>query len=105
MNMNDYQALAMRTCPKINDWAKIRNGCYGMNGEAGECIDILKKTEFQGHPFDEAKMVDELGDVLWYVAQTAHGLGIPLSQVAERNIEKLKERYPDGFDAERSIHR
>lgn len=105
MTLNEYQKAADRTSGDLSPWDKIRNGCYGLNGEAGECIDILKKVEFQGHAFDPVKLVDELGDVLWYVAQTATGLGIALEDVAQHNVEKLKKRYPDGFDAERSIHR
>lgn len=105
MTLNDYQVAADRTSGNLSPWDKVRNGCYGLNGEAGECIDILKKVEFQGHTFDPEKMLDELGDVLWYVAQAATGLGVSLQEVAEHNIAKLKARYPEGFDPERSIHR
>ena len=105
MTLNDYQVAADRTSGDLSPWDKVRNGCYGLNGEAGECIDILKKVEFQGHTFDPEKMLDELGDVLWYVAQAATGLGVTLQEVAEHNIAKLKARYPEGFDPERSIHR
>ena len=105
MTLNDYQVAADRTSGNLSPGDKVRNGCYGLNGEAGECIDILKKVEFQGHTFDPEKMLDELGDVLWYVAQAATGLGVTLQEVAEHNIAKLKARYPEGFDPERSIHR
>lgn len=105
MTLNEYQKAADRTSGDLTPWDKIRNGCYGLNGEAGECIDILKKVEFQGHAFDPVKLLDELGDVLWYVAQTATGLGVTLEDVAQHNVDKLKARYPDGFDADRSIHR
>ena len=106
MEMIEYQQYANRTSNKdLDGMGKVRNGCYGMCGEAGECIDILKKHEFQDHPFDSDKMLDELGDVLWYIAQTATGLGITLEDIAWHNVNKLKKRYPDGFDSERSIHR
>ena len=105
MTLNDYQKAADRTSGDLCPWDKIRNGCYGLNGEAGECIDILKKVEFQGHTFDPNRLIDELGDVLWYVAQTATGLGVSLADVAQHNIDKLRERYPDGFEPERSVHR
>lgn len=105
MTINEYQRQANRTSAHLSNMEKIRNGCYGMCGESGECIDILKKYEFQGHDFNKEKLIDELSDVLWYVAQTATGLGIQLSEVAQHNIDKLKKRYPDGFDSERSIHR
>jgi len=101
-----YQALAMRTKRKdMSAIDQLRNACYGMCGESGECIDVLKKHDFQGHTLDTDKLIDEAGDVLWYVAQLAEGLGVSLEEIAEHNIEKLKKRYPDGFDADKSIHR
>ena len=50
-------------------------------------------------------MAEEGGDLLWYIAELASGLGITLEELAQRNVDKLKGRYPDGFDPERSIHR
>lgn len=105
MTLNDYQKAASRTMPDIPAYDKIRNGCYGLNGEAGECIDLLKKHEFQGHQFYPEKMLDELGDVLWYIAETATGLGYTLENVALYNINKRMDRYPEGFDPEKSINR
>ena len=106
MDLNEYQYLAQRTAnPELSSRQKILNGCYGMCGEAGECIDLLKKVEFQGHEFDPNRLIDELGDVMWYVAQTATGLGITLEDVAQGNIKKLEKRYPQEFTAEQSIHR
>ena len=103
MRMNEYQTLAQRTCNITNTVGdKIENGCMGLCGEAGECIDLMKKARFQGHELDREKMIEELGDVLWYCAELACGLGVTLEEVAERNITKLRRRYPDGFDAERS---
>lgn len=104
-NMNDYQIKALRTASKLSKHDLIYNGVLGLNGESGELADLLKKSMFQGHPMNHDKMVEELGDVLWYVAILAKGLGMNLSEVATRNIEKLMKRYPEGFDAERSINR
>ena len=106
MTLNEYQDLAQVTA-QITDIMedKIINGCMGMNGEAGECIDLLKKYLFQGHKLNKDKLMDECGDVLWYVAETARGLGYTLQEVAEHNIIKLKTRYPEGFDSWHSIHR
>ena len=106
MLLNEYQKLADRTSnPELTPWQKVENGCYGMCGESGECIDILKKVSFQGHTFDPNRLIDELGDVLWYVAQTATGLGLTLEDIALSNIAKLKSRYPKNFEVERSVHR
>lgn len=115
MTMNEYQQLAQRTSNTHTISSKIENGCMELNGEAGECIDLLKKYLYQEHELDKEKMAEELGDVLWYCAKLAKGLGITLGEVAdlsvtlgevaERNIDKLRRRYPEGFDAERSINR
>lgn len=106
MTMNYYQRLAQRTCNITHTFsAKIENGCMGLNGEAGECIDLLKKYLYQGHELDKDKMIEELGDVLWYCAELATGLGVTLEKVAQRNIDKLRRRYPEGFDPERSVYR
>lgn len=105
MEFNEYQNLAQRTSNTSRQIDKVINGVMGLNGEAGECIDIVKKHYFQEHTLDEYKLKDELSDVLWYVAETATGLGITLEEIAEYNILKLKKRFPDGFDADKSINR
>lgn len=105
MTFSEYQKLAQRTSNTKCRSSAIENGILGLTGEAGECADIYKKYLFQGHEFDKDHMAEELGDVLWYCAELASGIGIPLQEIASRNIDKLRNRYPDGFDAERSIHR
>lgn len=106
MNLNEYQQLAQRTSGDTRPASdKIQNGVLGMCGEAGECADMLKKYFFQGHELNREKLAEEVGDVLWYIAETAAGLGVSLEEIAQRNIDKLKARYPQGFDPERSIHR
>lgn len=104
MTLNEYQHLAQRTCNTCG-FDKIENGVLGLCGETGECADILKKTKYQGHEFDRFHMAKELGDVLWYVAELAEGLGMTLEAIAAINIEKLQDRYPEGFSTERSLHR
>ena len=106
MTLNEYQELALRTAnPELTDMGKIQNGVMGLCGESGECVDIVKKTLFQGLDLDREGLVDELSDVLWYAAQLASGLGVGLDEVAQHNVDKLRKRYPDGFSAEKSIHR
>ena len=77
----------------------------GLNGEAGESIDILKKHLFQGHELNKNDLIEELGDALWYIALCADSLEIDLDEVAASNIKKLKTRYPDGYSDEKSINR
>lgn len=106
MTINEYQQLALRTAPKISEPSqRLLNGLMGLNGEAGEAIDILKKHLFQGHWLDSEHIAKELGDVAWYLAVSADALGYKLEDIFENNIRKLKDRYPEGFDPKRSINR
>ena len=106
LTANDYQRMAMRTAGTYeNDYKMLCNAVYGLNGEAGEVIDILKKHEFQGHDLDKDKLIDEAGDVAWYLALLATALGVSLQDILMHNVEKLKARYPDGFSKDRSVNR
>ena len=104
---DDYQRAALRTAQadRLSADELLLNGVMGLCGEAGECIDIVKKARFQGHELNAEKLAEELGDVAWYLAVAAHGLGIPLSAILEGNVEKLMKRYPGGFDKARSMNR
>lgn len=106
MNANEYQRLAMLTMnPEFSRQDMLLNGVMGLCGESGEAIDIVKKHLHQGHPLDAEKLKKELGDIAWYLAETAAALDCDLSEILEMNIEKLKRRYPEGFDTGRSVHR
>jgi len=105
MDFNEYQKLAMRTASEAGQKNLVLNGVMGLCGEAGECIDIVKKHMFQGHELDREKLIDEASDCFWYLAAIATGLGTTLEEIALYNVEKLKKRYPGGFDAESSLHR
>lgn len=101
-----YQEAAMRTS---NDKLTIRdhvlNGALGLFGEGGEVADLVKKAYMQGHPLERAHIAEELGDVCWYVAEMATALEYSVEEIMRGNIDKLRRRYPEGFDAERSIVR
>ena len=106
MEVNEYQKLAMTTLnPALDKKDVLINGVMGLCGESGESIDIVKKHLHQGHPLDKAKLAKELGDIAWYLAETAYALDIPLEDILQANIEKLKKRYPEGFDSDRSVNR
>ena len=91
--------------PALSKQDVLLNGVMGLCGEAGECIDLVKKHLHQGHPLDTEKLCKELGDVAWYLAETAWALDIPLESILRGNLEKLKKRYPQGFDSEKSMNR
>ena len=105
MTLNEYQLAAQRTSNTHTLTGKLENGLLGLFGEGGEMADLFKKNQFQGHDLDFTHMAKELGDVLWYVAEIATGLQMTLDEIAQMNIDKLRARYPDGFDPDRSLHR
>lgn len=106
MNPNKYQELAQRTSNRqLTQVEHLINGALGLCGEAGEVADSIKKAYMQGHGIDRAHIAEELGDLCWYIAETAVAIGYDLESIMNMNIEKLRRRYPDGFSAERSIHR
>ena len=106
MTINEYQQLAMTTLnPALSGKDVLINGVMGLCGESGEAIDIVKKHLAQGHELDRDKLIKELGDIAWYLAETATALDVSLEEVLQRNIDKLRARYPEGFSADRSIHR
>jgi len=134
MEIREYQDLAMRTndekCNErvlkvVGDYTKLEamydkgnllqiigcnpgellNGVLGLTGEAGEVADIVKKHIFHGHELDRKELIKELGDVCWYLSLLGHALDVPLDVIMISNIEKLRNRYPEGFSESASINR
>ena len=81
----------------------------GLNAEAGEFLEIIKKMIFQGKPWSEDNrehLVIELGDAIWYIANACMALEVSFDEVVKLNVEKLKKRYPGGqFDVYYSENR
>lgn len=107
LSMDEYQRLAARTAGAGGEGERrLVVAALGLAGEAGEFANKVKKLTAHGHQDINASVLgDELGDVLWYVAEAATACGLDLSQIAAENIRKLRQRYPDGFNQERSINR
>lgn len=127
MNMNEYQQQAMRTNDgratermwnyldfaadynfRLNenmDAGGILNACLGLSGEVGELNDMVKKMIFHDKATDMEHLKKEVGDVMWYIAMFCHSMGWDMADVAEMNVEKLRARYPYGFDTVRSNNR
>lgn len=106
MDVNEYQKLAMTTLnPALNKRDVLINSVMGLCGESGEAIDIVKKWMAQGHTLDRERLAKELGDIAWYHAEAATALDLSLEDILQANIDKLKKRYPEGFDETRSIDR
>jgi NTP pyrophosphatase (non-canonical NTP hydrolase) len=106
MTGNEYQTAAMRTSSKTSSADQhLINGALGLAGESGGVAEIVKKAFMQGHPLNLEHIAKELGDILWYVAETATAIGYDLDTIMQMNIDKLKKRYPYGFSADRSRNR
>lgn len=105
MTGNEYQKLASRTIPDVFCHRDCEyHALHGMVGEIGELHSIYQKC-YQGHNFEDEHTKKELGDLLWFIAEYCTGMGWELDEVMQMNIDKLKARYPEGFDADRSLHR
>lgn len=106
MEMADYDRAAHRTVSgELGERDSLLLGAVGLSGEAGEVADLVKKHVFHGHALDRAHALEELGDILWYLAFTARTLGSSLEEVAAANVRKLEERYPEGFSGKASRER
>ncbi len=106
MTINEYQTFALRTLnPELSEKDVLINGVMGLCGESGEAIDLVKKHLAQGHPLEAEKLAKELGDIAWYLAETAHAIGYSLEDILQMNIDKLAARYPEGFSSDRSMNR
>lgn len=105
MTLNEYQQLAARTInPDLSEDQTEMHALHGLAAEVGEIHGLYQKA-YQGHEISREDFVKEIGDVLWMLAELCTVHGYSLSDVAQGNIDKLKKRYPDGFDPERSIRR
>ena len=132
MTGNEYQKLAMRTndskaterlisarenfclenrCSESDseirnaDFGGVLNACLGLSGEVGEFNDMIKKWIFHEKDLDEEHLKKELGDIMWYIAMMCHAFRWDLDEIMEMNVNKLKARYPEGFDTNRSNNR
>lgn len=119
MTGNEYQQLAMRTNDGLNRLrledaianqgdilvSQLLNGALGLTGEAGEVSDLVKKGIFHEKGIDLEHLKKELGDCAWYLAMICDACGFALDDVMQTNIDKLKARYPEGFDTYRANNR
>ena len=121
MTGSEYQKLAMRTNDgeaterlgfltsmdenTVVDFGGLINGCLGLAGESGETLDMIKKWVFHEKELDKDHLKKEIGDVMWYVAMICESAGFNLDDVLQTNIDKLKARYPEGFDTYLANHR
>ena len=105
MNGNEYQLLAERTMNHdLESYQQEMHALHGMVSEIGERHALYQKV-YQGHIADVNHAKKEVGDLLWFIAEYCTANGWKLDDIMKTNIEKLSKRYPEGFSADRSLHR
>ena len=106
MTGNEYQELASRTMDfeNMTNYEQELHALFGMASEIGELHGIYQK-DYQGHKPDEEHQKKEVGDLLWFIAEYCTAKGWQLEDIMQMNIDKLKARYPEGFDPDKSLHR
>ncbi len=111
INAQDYPLAAARTMvdrpgfTPTDHQMMVLWAAFGLFDEAGEVAGLIKKGIFHQHGLDRVKMLDELGDTMWYLVNLASLMGFTLEQVMGHNIYKTHRRYPDGFTPEASMNR
>ena len=105
MTLNEYQRLAARTInPELTKVEQVQHSLHGLSAEVGELNGLYQKF-YQGHAVDPKHAKKEAGDIAWMLAEYCTANGWSLDEVFKLNIDKLRARYPDGFDTEHSVHR
>lgn len=99
MDFNEYQEKANRTLYGTEQ--VLTNCALGLSGETGQLVYLIKDYTFKGKKFDREQIIHEMGDVLWYLSQIAEWADIDFNEVAEKNIETLNKRYPNGFSMDK----
>ena len=105
MTFGEYQQKAARTMnPALDKDKTLHHALFASCAELGEVHSIFQK-EHQGHKLDREHLVKEIGDVFWCLAELCTVCCIDMDEVSRTNIEKLEARYPNGFEAEKSLYR
>ena len=103
MKTSDYQHWVrskMKNHANGND--ALCDYALGLCGEAGEAVEIVKKAVFHDHHLGLTKMIEELGDCVWYITALCNAMNVSLDKVLEINQAKLNRRYPNGYEHARS---
>ena len=110
MNFKEYQQGAARTFAENPD--KLQPNQFselhcviGISTEAGELLDAYKKHIYYKRELDLVNVKEEIGDIMWYIANFCTVMGIELDELLHANLDKLKLRYPDKFDTDKAINR
>ena len=105
-DLDVFQEEALRSMRSDLPYEAIcSNMCMGLAGETGETVDIFKKHIYQGKDLDINDVIEEVGDILWYIANLCNVNKITMKECMESNVEKLRKRYPNGFSIKDALER
>ena len=105
-DLDVFQEEALRSMRSDLPYEAIcSNMCMGLSGETGETVDIFKKHIYQGKDLDINDVIEEIGDILWYIANLCNVNKITMKECMESNVEKLRKRYPNGFSIKDALER
>ena len=106
MEFKEYQEKAGRTLAQlVNPITNELHMVLGMVTESAELADVYKKHIAYGKDLDDVNLQEEIGDLLWYIANLATLKGWDISRIMSTNISKLQARYPEKFTNEHAINR
>jgi NTP pyrophosphatase (non-canonical NTP hydrolase) len=105
MDITEYAKEVHRTCNITDQKELLTLAALGIAGEAGEVVDTVKKVLYHSHELDISSLSKEVGDLLWYMVLLCDTVGFTLDDVMQANVEKLRKRYPHGFDTQKSRER
>jgi len=106
MNHDEFLKSVLRTArSNFSPEKQLNNVLLGLAGETGELIDCYKKQLFQDHPEDITKVINEVGDILYYLYLLSHTQGFTIDECMIANQAKLQRRYPVEFSPEQSLNR
>lgn len=110
MTSKEYIQKALRThndnyaYPGYNGVTpQIEHGVMGLVTESAEIMDAIKQARIYNKPLDQINLIEEMGDVMWYLAIMADALGVEFEEIWDKNIRKLEARYPDRFKTENGL--
>jgi len=112
MNQKEYIKLALRSESENYKFIgtgkvtpRIEHAIYGVVTEAGELMGAIKKAKIYGQDLDRVNLIEEMGDLMWYLALLSDDLGVDFEDLWKENIEKLEARYPEKYTDELAINR
>jgi NTP pyrophosphatase (non-canonical NTP hydrolase) len=103
VDFNQYQVAANRTAREQSQLEGLVHAGEGLCSETGEYVSEIKRMHQYGKalsPEIHSHLIEELGDILWYVALACTHLEVPMHAIARHNIMKLEKRFPEKFSAE-----